>query len=239
MSEFPIQSQQEIKDWYDNVYKEGDIRDNEKLYDWIIKLISPTPGKTFLDVACGGGWMLRAASKRQLKTYGLDISSNAVEKAKNLSPKFEVTVGSGESLPYPDNFFDYVTCLGSLEHFIHPNIGAKEIYRVLKPTGVFAILLPNKFQFGEIIKVLFTGDSSEQWQIVERAATKIEWQKFLNKNGLKVDKIYNYNKYPELFKPGTRKMKSIRKFIVASFFKYCSPFNFALSFVYVGRKINK
>jgi 2-polyprenyl-3-methyl-5-hydroxy-6-metoxy-1,4-benzoquinol methylase len=48
-------NERELRDFYDGVYLDGDIRDNEKLYRWIIKLISPQPEKKFLDIACGGG----------------------------------------------------------------------------------------------------------------------------------------------------------------------------------------
>lgn len=227
---------EELREFYDSVFLEGDICDNEKLYHWVIRLISPQPEKKFLDVACGGGWMLRAAEKKNLKTYGIDISSNAVKKAKSNAPNSELVVGSGERLPWPDEYFDYVTCLGSLEHYINAEIGAREIYRVLKKDGLSIIMLPNKYFFWEIVKVLFKGDSSEQWQILERSASKEEWKRFLQANGLKVKKIFKYNKYPELFKPGTWKMKSIKKFIIVSFIRYFSPFNFASSFVYLCKK---
>lgn len=228
----------ELKKFYDNVYADGDIRDNKKLYDWIIKLVSPVRGKTFLDIACGGGWMLAAAVKKNLKTYGLDISSNAIEKTKKVSPGSNLIVGSGEKLPWPDNSFDYLTCLGSIEHYIHPEIGIKEIVRVLKKDGTCAIMLPNKFFFLDLLRILFRGDTTEEeWQIVERRATLKGWCRFLEENGLKVKKIYKYNKYPELFKPGTLKMKSIGKFFISAFIRYFSPFNFAWQFVYICKKI--
>ncbi len=229
--------EEELKKFYDNVYKESDIRDNDKLYNWAIKLLAPVPGKTFLDIACGGGWMLAAAENKKLKTFGLDISSNAVEKSRKVSPDSEITVGSGEKLPWPGNNFDYVSCLGSIEHYIHPEIGIQEISRVLKDGGTCIVMLPNKFFFLDIIKVLFSGDSSEEeWQIIERRSTKAGWHRFLEENGLKVKKIYKYNKYPELFKPGTWKMKSIKKFFIVSFIRYFTPLNFAWQFIYVCQK---
>ena len=229
-------NEEKLQEFYDGVYRDGDIRDNEKLYHWIIKLISPQQEKKFLDVACGGGWMLRAAEKKNLKTYGIDISSNAVKKAKNNAPNTEVVVGSGEKLPWPDEYFDYVTCLGSLEHYIRPEIGAREISRVLKKDGLSVIMFPNKYPFGEVIQALFKGDSSEPWQILERQTSREGWRRFLEENGLKVEKVLKYNKYPEFFKPGTWKIKSLRKFIIVSFLRYLTPFNFALQFVYLCKK---
>ena len=117
-----------------------------------------------------------------------------------------------------------------------PERGVREIYRVLKKGGLSAIMLPNKYAFLEIMKVLFKGDSSEQWQILERSASREEWRRFLEMGGLKVEKIFKYDKYPELFHPNTWKIKSIRKFILTSFVRYLTPFNFASSFVYLCKK---
>lgn len=189
-----------------------------------------------LDIGCGSGWLLKEAEKIGLETYGLDISNKAVERAKINAPNSEILVGDGENLPWSDNYFDYVSCLGSLEHYVNPERGVKEIQRVLNSEGTAIIMLPNAYQLGDILKVLFTGTSSEKWQAIERHATKNQWKGFLEENVLKVIKILKYNKYPELFQKGTFKIKSIKKFIIASLIRYFSPFNLAQQFVYVCRK---
>jgi len=227
---------EELRRFYNDVYSKGDIRDNEKLYKWVIKLLRVQKEKKLLDIACGGGWLLKAAEESGLKTSGLDISEEAVKRAKMNAPHSEILSGDGQDLHWQDNHFDYVTCLGSLEHYINPEIGAKEIRRVLATEGTAIVMLPNSFQLEEIFKVLFTGEGSTQWQIVERLATKKEWKNLLEKCGLTVTKIFRYNKYPEFFVPGTYKIKSIRKFLIASSIRYLSPFNFAQHFVYVCKK---
>ncbi len=126
--------------------------------------------------------------------------------------------------------------LGCLEHYVNPDKGVKEIQRVLKSDGTAIIMLPNTYQFGEIMKVLFAGVGSEQWQILERHATKEQWKEFLEGNGLKVTKIFRYNKYPEFFQKGTFKVKSIRKFITVTLIRYLAPFNLAQQFVYICKK---
>lgn len=237
MQKYPEIDEKKLKEFYDEMFEDSDIRDNDKFYKLVINLLSPTPNARFLDVACGGGWALRIAEKRNLNTYGIDISSNAVKKAKKNTQNSEIVVGNGEHLPWPEEYFDYVTCLGSLEHYINPEIGVREISRVLKNDGFSIIMLPNKYPFQQIISLLFKGDFfSDEWQILERSATKEKWKAFLEINGLKVEKTFKYNKYPELFQPNTWKLKSIRKFIKALFIRYFTPFNLALNFVYLCRK---
>lgn len=228
---------EELRRFYDSVFATGDIHDNDKLYHWIVRLLKPKPGLRLLDVACGGGWLLRAAAQTGLEPHGLDISIKAVEKSKKLVPNAEVVAGDGEHLPWPEDYFDYVTCLGSLEHYLHPEIGVQEIARVMKSDGLACIMLPSKYQLGEIIKVLFTGDCSGGWQAIERSGTREQWKRLLQENGLAVTKACRYNKYPELFVPGSPwKVKSIRKFLITTFFRYCTPFNLSLQFVYLCRK---
>lgn len=231
-----IVNKETLQEFYDDIYAKGDVRDNEKLYIWIVKLFHPEKRKKLLDIGCGGGWLLREAEGFNLITYGLDISSNAVERAKINAPHSEILVGNGENLPWPDSYFDYVSCLGSLEHYVNPEKGVKEIQRILNIDGTAIIMLPNVYQFGEILKVLFTGTGSEEWQVIERHATKNQWKDFLEENGLKVIKILKYNKYPEFFQRDTFKIKSIKKFIITSFIRYLSPFNLAQQFVYICKK---
>lgn len=236
MSEQTI-NKEELQRFYDGVYAKGDIRDNERLYRWILNLLHPEKNKRLLDIGCGSGWLLREAERLSLKTYGIDISCEAVKRAKANAPNSEVSVGDGEKLPWPANYFDYVSSLGSLEHYISPEKGVREIQRILRPDGIAVIMLPNAYQFGEIFKVLFTGRGSEQWQAVERHLTKNQWKEFLEGNGLKVIKILKYNKYPEFFQAGTFKIKSIRKFIATSLIRYLSPFNFSQQFVYICHNV--
>ena len=96
----------ELRDFYNGVYIKGDIHDSEKLYKWIIKLLRAEKGKKLLDIACGSGWLLKAAERAGLSTYGLDISDEAVKKAKMNALDSEITAGDGEDLPWPDNSFE-------------------------------------------------------------------------------------------------------------------------------------
>ncbi len=59
-------------------------------------------------------------------------------------------LGRRKSLPFDDESFDLVTCLGSLEHFPDPAASAKEMKRVLKPGGEALIFVPNLFFLGHI-----------------------------------------------------------------------------------------
>lgn len=230
--DYKIKDEQGLKEFYDKKARQHCVTRPDRHYEWVLSLLNPPPGKMLLDVACGGGYLLAAASRRGLVTYGIDISPLITQKAKENSPQSDIKSGSGEALPWPDSHFDYVTCLGSLEHFMHPDRGAQEIVRVLSPQAKAAILLPNSYFFEDIIKALIKGRGPTHHQDMERFAAKNEWKALLEDNGLKVEKIYRYNEFTELFVPGTWKLKSLRKYL-HHLLRQCYPFNFSYSFVYI------
>lgn len=83
----------------------------------VINLLSVQEGGRLLDVACGTGMLLTKAREKGLECYGIDISEEAIRQT---SGKCEATLeikDVNEGLPFPGEFFDYITCVESLEHF--------------------------------------------------------------------------------------------------------------------------
>lgn len=173
----------EIRNWYNHEYTQNPNRfiRNWKSYNRFISPIKPDKGKKLLDIACGTGGLLKAANERGLIPFGMDISREAILLAARLSRCNRLVVANGENLPYKDNSFEYVTNVGSLEHFPDPKAGLKEMIRVLKAEGKMCIVLPNSFGFfGKLIGFTGTG------QIMERLATLGEWKSFLESEQVRI-----------------------------------------------------
>jgi ubiquinone/menaquinone biosynthesis C-methylase UbiE len=231
-------SKRKIKQFYEQVYKSGDIRDNIRQYRRIFSLIKLYPDMRLLDIGCGCGYLSYTAKSEQIDIYGMDISFNALSKGKQNFPFLKVCVANGENVPFKDESFDVVFCLGALEHFLQPEIGIEEIKRVLKKEGFSIMVLPNSFSLKNISRVLFKGDVEEQWQIQEKNLTKEQWRELIEANGLKVKSVYKYNKYPELFREGTYKMKSLKKYFRNLLMSIFCPLNFSWQFIFVCSKNN-
>lgn len=98
-------------------------------------------GERVLDVGCGKGEgleFLRAAGK---EVWGVDVSPEAVQEARDRGLK--VVEGDLEGAKFPDGFFDGVVLSHSLEH-IHDPVGLlREVRRILKPGGSCFVEVPN------------------------------------------------------------------------------------------------
>ncbi|MDC3094603.1 class I SAM-dependent methyltransferase [Prochlorococcus sp. AH-716-M09] len=68
-----------------------------------------------LDIGCGKGYLLFDFLKilPDAEVYGLDISSYAIENSKE-EIKSSIVLGSANSLPWPDNYFDLVISINTL-----------------------------------------------------------------------------------------------------------------------------
>lgn len=227
----------ELKASYDRLYREwlGHHR-NIGQAKLMLDLLNPQAG-LLLDVACGLGYMLDMAEERGVIAIGLDISWTALTKSKAENSSRRLVLGNGEHLPWPDSTFDYVTCLGSLEHFIHPEIGMREIARVLKPSGKAAISLPNSHHLLAIYNVYKTGGILPELQDFERFATRVEWEAMLERNGLRVLSTHKYNVgFARVFKKGRELFWYFYNLLFHLFGDIWIPLNLSFSLIFVCAK---
>lgn len=103
-----------------------------------------------LDVGCGNGSAVIFFTREGYKSYGIDISSSAIQLAKELLRKEKIRanlkIGDAKSLPYQDKFFDVVVSYGVLDHVRRKeaDIIISEIKRVLKKGGLCCLSLISK-----------------------------------------------------------------------------------------------
>ncbi|NOZ05659.1 MAG: class I SAM-dependent methyltransferase [Chloroflexi bacterium] len=179
---------------YDDIYTHEGIRQRESFYRWILRVLAPQPGRRLLDVACGAGDLSNLAAQAGVAAYGVDFSAAALHVAKERGGGHFV-VADGEALPFADSQFDYVTSIGSLEHYADMAQGAREIARVLAPDGLAFILLPNSFSIlHNVWTALRTGRTEQDDQPIQRYAARYEWQDLLEQNGLRTERTVKYER---------------------------------------------
>jgi len=183
------------KEIYEKIYSVAEIRHLDSFYQWLLDLLNVQPGRLLLDVSCGVGSLPRLADQRGLRAYGVDFSEVALRIGYREAPTVSWILADGEHLPFPDSCFDYVTHIGSLEHYVCPEMGAREVARVLKPNGRACILLPNTFGLlGNVWTALRTGRTFDDGQPIQRYAARLEWQDLLEANGLTVIRTVKYER---------------------------------------------
>jgi demethylmenaquinone methyltransferase / 2-methoxy-6-polyprenyl-1,4-benzoquinol methylase len=95
-----------------------------------------------LDVACGSGKLTAALRKHATDglVVGLDFSARMLGEAVRRSPGPLYARGDALRLPFRDDTFDAVTIAFGLRNLADPQLGMREMRRVLKPGGVAAVL---------------------------------------------------------------------------------------------------
>lgn len=124
---------------YDNDIKGQHAR---SLYPVILKKLSEIPYHTALDLGCGTGEMMRLIlqQNKDKSLYGIDLSEKMLEVAKEkLGNHVNLILSDSEQLPFSDSFFDVVYCNDSFHHYPAPDKVLSEVYRVLKPNGIFVV----------------------------------------------------------------------------------------------------
>lgn len=234
-----VHETQGSREAYNRIFsKQGLTRHLDSYYLWALSLLRPHQGKKLLDMSCGAGQLLRFAVEMGLDSYGLDISDVAAQLAKDVAPKAKVVVGDGEALPFPDDTFDYLINLGSLEHYENPEKGAREIACILKGDGEALILLPNTFGLlWNIACVLQIGDVCDDGQPIQRYATLNEWRRLLEGNGLSVKRIQGYERpLPRTREDWAWYLRHLRKLLTRIFLIPFIPLPLASNLVYICRK---
>jgi len=138
--------QQEIANWFDKTYSrrgEWYLRP-VKAYYIFLELLKVQPKESVLDVACGLGRLLEAAREYNCELTGVDISKVAVEKAKKNVPDAHIQWANAEALPFDDDEFDVITCLGSLERMLNLSQVLHEMKRVTTAKARFCFLVRNE-----------------------------------------------------------------------------------------------
>ena len=179
---------EDVKSWYNQHYAAKGLESMRPAaaYPVFLDLLGATAGTRLLDVSCGTGSLLAAAQARGVEAVGIDLSDEAVKLAKRVAPGVEVTVGAGEALPYRNATFDFVSCLGSLEHFLDMGRGLEEMKRVAKPSGRFCIMVPNQNFIGW--KVMGHQGTAQQ-DINEHLLPLSAWRRLFEQHGLRVKKV--------------------------------------------------
>ncbi|MBN2682975.1 MAG: bifunctional demethylmenaquinone methyltransferase/2-methoxy-6-polyprenyl-1,4-benzoquinol methylase UbiE [Bacteroidales bacterium] len=119
-------------------------------YNWrkiLVKVLKNHNPNKILDVATGTADLaIKAAKKTSAEILGIDISKEMLEIGKKkveklgLQNRISLLEADAENLPFQNDSFDAVMVSFGVRNFENLDKGLEEIYRVLKPGGIFLVL---------------------------------------------------------------------------------------------------
>ncbi len=105
--------------------------------DRVLPLLGDLDGKAVLDVGAGAGRLSLRLAEKGADVTALDVSEEIIKKIKNV--KIKKVIGDAESLDFPDESFDIVIATFLIVHLKDLKRFFDEVYRVLKPGGLFLV----------------------------------------------------------------------------------------------------
>lgn len=156
----------------------------------MVKWVQPDTAMIVLDIATGGGHVAKQLSGYVKHVTATDITeemlintSRHLQQYKNIS--FEVA--DAEALPFPDCQFDVVTCRIAAHHFPHPDRFIAEVYRVLKPDGLFLLIDNVAAEQNKLEQFINTLEKLRDYSHV-RCLKVSEWKQLLQKQHFMIAK---------------------------------------------------
>jgi len=162
----------QVEEMFDDISSRYDLLNHllsvniDKLWrQRVVQMLKQQQPQTILDIATGTADFAIAATKlKHTKITGIDISQGMLDVAQRkidkmgLNKQVQLLKADAENLPFDENSFDAAIVGFGVRNFESLEKGLKEIFRVIKPGGVFYVLefsKPHKTPVKQFYKLYF------------------------------------------------------------------------------------
>jgi len=227
-------TQDTVRHWFDEVYatKGLEYLRPPQAYPVFVDLLHAKPGEALLDIACGPGLLLRAASEYGLRAYGVDLSTVAVSMRSRVAPAARAMVGNAERLPFADGSFDLITCIGSLERMLDRDGVLREMQRVTRPGARFCLMVRNSRTLKWKLHAELLGRRNIKGH--QDAAGLEQWSELFERLGFIVDGVYPDQWFAQRMRRALGWSWEAQQGKITT--SYLLPIRYANEFIYVMRK---
>ncbi len=119
-------------------------RQREKFFGFLAENGIQVKKKKVLEVGCAFGFYLKKLEKEGAQAFGLDKSSFAAGKAKELGLKNVFLGDIQKPAPFEPAHFDFIYSLDTIEHLENPKAMAENCFSLLKENGTLLLVTPNR-----------------------------------------------------------------------------------------------
>jgi len=116
------------------------------LFGKAVRVMPLKKNSKVIELGCGTGWASRRMAKIAAhgEVVGIDLLESMIETAKQFTAKdksrnyenLSFMVADAESIPYPDNYFDYAISITSFSWWRNPDRGLEEIEREKEKSSI-------------------------------------------------------------------------------------------------------
>lgn len=152
-----------------------------------------------LDLGCGSGQFFNQVWPQVEKVTGLDINADVVQRARQSGVYQRVHLSPAHQIPEADATFRAVFSNCAMEHMNHIGSVVEDVWRVLKPGGIFlfSVVTDHFLEWAPLPKFLAAIKATERGKVLEdeyihyhnllNPFSLKEWSGLLLKNGFQVN----------------------------------------------------
>lgn len=149
----PSTSWEGVARWYGKHMEKEDTVQDAVVLPGAERLLSPVPGKRYLDIACGEGAFTRLIARTSgVKVAGFDAAPSLIDRAKKRAPAgadYRVADARRFAQSYPPESFDGASCMLAIQNIDDVGAVFAEAAKVLK-RGARLVIVMNHPSFRQL-----------------------------------------------------------------------------------------
>jgi ubiquinone/menaquinone biosynthesis C-methylase UbiE len=130
--------------------------------EWHVPLVADFArfrGQAVLEIGCGIGTDGFEFARHGARYSAVDLTPESAAIARERFALFGVSgdirvANAEEGLPFADASFDHIYSFGVIHHSPNPEAIVREMYRVLRPGGTFAVMLYNRSSINYRVEIM-------------------------------------------------------------------------------------
>ncbi len=152
----------ESQEWFDNYNNEPksifqfDLQLRKELVlETVLDLAQENEFSRVVEIGCGSCNVIGEIPLKGSQKVGVDLSNKMLETGKKNYSGIALINGDTNFLPFKDDQFDMVLCLGVIQYINSYADAITEISRILKPDGYLILSVPSKHSVFNIYRKLW------------------------------------------------------------------------------------